>query len=138
MHIGLHKHKDGEINMVQCINHMAFDDLGKFRLIDKEFGEEARYYVKHDGEFEILQSRIAQLDFRIKDFEVIAPLKAKVEEQLRRMAGNVVAFRRGINNQAQAPPSDGEAVAGIHRLADPDDYSSLTGIKLSGTSGNII
>jgi hypothetical protein len=117
---------------------MAFDDLGQFRLIDKEFGEEARYYVKHDGAFEELQSRIAQLDFRLNDFDVIASLKAKVEEQLRRMAGNVVAIRLVRNNQTQAPPSDGEAVAGIHKLADPDDYSSITGIRLSGASGNII
>jgi CRISPR-associated endonuclease/helicase Cas3 len=138
LHIGLHKQNGSEINMVQCLNHMAFDDLGKFRLIDKEFGEEARYYVKHDGAFEELQSRIAQLDFRTRDFDVIAPLKAKVEEQLRRMAGNVVAVRLGNNNQTQAPPSDGEAVAGIYKLADPDDYSSITGIKLSGASGNII
>ena len=138
LHIGLHKQGDREINMVQCINHMAFDDLGQFRLIDKEFGEEARYYVKHDGAFEELQSRIAQLDFRLNDFDVIASLKAKVEEQLRRMAGNVVAIRLVRNNQTQAPPSDGEAVAGIHKLADPDDYSSITGIRLSGASGNII
>jgi CRISPR-associated endonuclease/helicase Cas3 len=138
LHIGLHKQGDYEINMVKCINHMAFDDLGKFRLIDKEFGEEIRYYVKNDGEFEELESRIAQLDFRIKDFNVIAPLKAKVEEQLRRMAGNIVAIRLGNNIQMQAPPSDGETVAGIHKLADPNDYSSIAGIQLSGASGNII
>ncbi len=41
LHVGLHKQGGNEINMVRCINHMAFDDLGKFRLIDDEaFGTE--------------------------------------------------------------------------------------------------
>lgn len=138
LYVGMHQQNGSEINMVKCINHMAFADIGKFRLIDKELGEEIRYYVKHDGAFEELQSRIAQLDFRIKDFGVIARLKAKIEEQLRRMAGNIVAIRFGSNDQKQAPPHDGKAVANIYKLADPDDYSSITGIKLSGASGNII
>ncbi len=134
LYIGLH----GEINMVSCINHMAFDDLGKFRLIDEEsLGHEFRYYVKNDGEFEKLQQQVEQLDYRVKDFKVIAHLKSKVEEQLRRMAGDIVAIRLADSKKDFAPFSNGEVV-GIRKLADPDDYSPMTGIKLNGAGGCII
>ena len=124
--------------MVRCINHMAFDDLGKFRLIDEEsLGHEFRYYVKNDGEFEELQKRVEQLDYRVKNFKVIAHLKSKVEEQLRRMAGDIVAIRLADSKKAFAPFSNGEVV-GIRKLADPDDYSPVTGIKLNGAGGCII
>ena len=47
LYVGLHKQAGGEINMVRCINHLAFDDLGKFRLIDEEsLGNEFRYYIR--------------------------------------------------------------------------------------------
>ena len=138
LYVGLHKQGDSEINMVRCINHMAFEDLGKFRLIDEEtLGDELRYYVMNDGRFEELQDRVAQLDYRLKDFSVIKHLKSRVEEQLRRIAGDIVAFRLSRNDLKQAPPANGEVV-GICQLADPIDYSSITGIRLSGASGNII
>jgi len=140
LYVGLHKQAGREdLNMVRCINHMAFDDLGKFRLIDeKEFGVEMRYYVKHDGKFEELQERVNRLDYRTKDFNEIVRLKSRVEEQLRKMIGNIVAVRLREDRLDQAPPVDGEAVVGILKLADPSDYSSITGIKLSEASGNII
>ncbi len=140
LYVGLHKQAGREeLNMVRCINHMAFDDLGKFRLIDeKEFGIEMRYYVKHDGKFEELQERVSQLDYRLKDFTEIVRLKARVEEQLRKMNGNIVAIRLREDRLNQAPPVDGKEVVGILKLADPSDYSSITGIKLSEASGNII
>jgi CRISPR-associated endonuclease/helicase Cas3 len=138
LHIGLHRQGGNEINMVQCINHIAFDDLGKFKLIDDEvFGVEFRYYVKDDDKFEELQNRVEQLDYRIKNFNEIMYLKSKVEEQLRRMAGDVVAVRVNQNKQNQAPPSGGE-VAGIRKLFNPGDYSSINGIALSGALGVII
>jgi hypothetical protein len=124
--------------MVHCINHMAFDDLGKFRLIDDElFGVEFRYYVKDDAKFGVLQERVAQLDYRIKDFSEIARLKSKVEEQLRRMAGDIITIRLSEYNQESAPHYSNEAL-NIRKLADPDDYSYITGIKLSGGGGCII
>src|SRR5205085_11108246 len=134
-----HKQAGNVINMVRCINHMAFDDLGKFRLIDEQvFGVEMRYYVKHDGKFEELQERVSRLDYRIKDFNEIVYLKAQVEEQLRRMAGDIVAVRLSVDRSKHAPPCDGEETVGIFNLADPDDYSPITGIKLNEASGNII
>jgi len=138
LHVGLHKQGGNEINMVRCINHMAFDDLGKFRLIDDEaFGTEFRYYIKDDSKFEELQNRVAQLDYRIKEFNEIARLKSKVEEQLRRMAGDIITIRFGEHNQESAPKYSDEALS-IRKLADPDDYSSVIGIKLSSAGGCII
>lgn len=134
LYVGLHS----EINMIRCINHMAFDDLGKFRLIDEEsLGNEFRYYVKQDGRFEELLERVEKLDYRNRDFNVIMHLKSKVEEQLRRMTGDIVSIRLPENKKEFAPFSNGEVV-GIRYLADPDDYSPVTGIKLSGTGGCII
>lgn len=138
LYVGLHKQGEDEINMVKCINHIAFDDLGKFRLIDKEFGEELRYYIKHDGAFDELERRVAMLDYKEKDYNVIAYLKSKVEEQLRLMAGNVVAVRVRVDDRNQVPPVNGESCCGLHLLADLSDYSSIYGVRLSGSSGNII
>ena len=84
-----------------------------------------------------MQERVAQLDYRNKDFSVIRHLKSKVEEQLRRMAGDIVSIRVAESKKDIAPFSNGEIV-GIRYLADPDDYSSVTGIKLSGAGGCII
>lgn len=138
LQVGLHIQAGQEIKMVKCINHMAFDDLGKFKLIDDEtFGVELRYYVKEDGGFEELQHRVEQLDYRVKDFNVIMHLKSRVEEQLRRMAGDIVALRVNPNKQDQAPPSGGEVV-GIRKLANQEDYSSINGIALTGACGVII
>ncbi len=139
LHVGLHKQGNNEINMVRCINHMAFDDLGKFRLIDDEtFGTEFRYYVKDDGKFEDLQEKVAQLDHRITDFSEIARLKSKVEAQLRHMAGDIITIRLGEYGQKSAPQHSGDETLSIRKLADPDDYSSITGIKFGGAGGCII
>jgi CRISPR-associated endonuclease/helicase Cas3 len=139
LYMGLHKQGEKEINMVRCINHMAFEDLGKFRLIEDEtFGVELRYYVKHDGKYEELQERVSQLDYHVKDFSEIVRLKANVEAQLRRMASNIVTIRLSQDKQDQAPPRDGIEILGIRKLADASDYSPITGIKLSEASGNII
>jgi CRISPR-associated endonuclease/helicase Cas3 len=139
LRIGLHKQAGREISMVWCINHMAFDDLGKFRLIDNELpGMELRYYVKNDDAFEELNCRLGQLDYRIKDFDQIRFLKSKVEEQLRRMAGDVVTIRLSEDKQRNAPPYNGKELAGIRKLAEPDDYSQLTGLNVTESSGNII
>ncbi len=136
LYIGWHKQSSGELNMVQCINHMAFDDLGKFRLIDEYyFGKEFRYYVGAEENFGELEKRVQQLDYRIKDFATIKLLKFRVEDQLRRMAGDIVTIRLTENNPE---PMYSKEVIGIRNLADPDDYSSVTGIRLGGGSSNII
>jgi CRISPR-associated endonuclease/helicase Cas3 len=138
LHVGLHKQAGREINMVRCINHMAFDDLGWFRLIDDEsFGEQLRYYVYDDGKFEELQEQVERLDYRIKDFNEIVRLKSRVEEQLRHMAGDIVNFRVSRNRRSAAPPAEAEAV-GILKLAFPEDYSAVTGIRLNEDAGYII
>jgi hypothetical protein len=93
--------------------------------------------VKDGGEFKELQRRVSRLNFRVKDFSIISKLKSKVEEQLRRMARDIVSVHLVKNNIALAPAGDGEVV-GIRKLGDPNDYSSITGIKLSEALGCII
>lgn len=138
LYVGRHKQASGEINMVKCINHMAFEDIGRFRLIDDEaFGKEFRYYVGNDGEFAKLVEHVERLDYRTKDFDAIKLLKSRVEEQLRRMAGDIVAVRIPENKRHLAPVPDGE-ILGISKLADPADYSPVTGISTGGSYGNII
>ena len=122
LYVGLHKQGEKEINMVRCINHMAFEDLGKFRLIDDEtFGVELRYYVKHDGKYEELQERVSQLDYHTKDFNEIVRLKANVEAQLRRMASDIITIRLNQDKQDQAPPWDGtETIHGVSNASRAD------------------
>jgi hypothetical protein len=53
------------------------------------------------------------------------------------MAGDIITIRFGEHNQESAPQYSDEALS-IRKLADPDDYSSITGIKLSSAGGCII
>jgi CRISPR-associated endonuclease/helicase Cas3 len=138
LQIGLHRSSKGEFNMVRCINEMAFEDIGRFRLIDDDKGGvESRYYVHDDEEFDELSVRVEAVDYREKDFERMTRLKSRVDEQLRRMAANVVTIRVPEARRDTLPLAKAEA-AGILWLDDPKDYSPILGMQFSGSRGCII
>jgi len=65
--IGLHEPENSpSINMVKCINELAFEQLGRFRLIDDEsYREEFRFFVPRRNKdremFEDLEKRVSEL-----------------------------------------------------------------------------
>jgi CRISPR-associated endonuclease/helicase Cas3 len=130
--IGEHEQADIKLHMIEHINKVEFEKLGKFRLIDKrDFGEEYRYFIPQgfaDSRFEELQE-LASIK-RGKDFAEARKNHIVIQTKLREMAGDIVQFRlpRGKN----FPAFSGDEVLGIRKLADNSDYSRETGIVLEG------
>jgi CRISPR-associated endonuclease/helicase Cas3 len=130
--IGEHEQSDIKLNMIEHINKVEFEKLGRFRLIDnKDFGEEYRYFIPQgfaDSRFEDLQE-LASIK-RGKDFAEARKNHIAIEIKLREMAGDIAQFRlpRGKN----FPAFSGNEVLGIRKLADNNDYSSEFGIVLEG------
>lgn len=143
--VGLHEPENGEpINMVKCINELAFAQLGRFRLIDeKVFGEELRYYIpknlKDHEKFEELHRRLKALQeiYATRDFKQISYHKSRVEDQLRKLSSQIVTFRFDEKRHGSPPAMDDDEVLGIRKLANAEAYSSATGIKLNDPSGYI-
>ncbi|WP_435357849.1 hypothetical protein [Emticicia sp. SJ17W-69] len=91
------------IDFTRDINELAFETIGKFRLIDEDaYGDEFRYYVpinEDDNAFDVL----TELDKRFKntcdvpkkekDFKKIMSAKFAVEEHLKLMSNQIVQIR---------------------------------------------
>lgn len=142
--IGLHEPENSpSINMVKCINELAFEQLGRFRLIDDEsYREEFRFFVpranKDRDMFEDLENRVRALKqiYKTRNFKQIGLHKSKVEELLRKMSLQIVNARVAPRDQ-ELLPSASEAVAGIRMLTNTEDYSKTTGLNLSRVGGYI-
>jgi CRISPR-associated endonuclease/helicase Cas3 len=146
LRFGLHKqsnYQEGKIDLVESINKAAFDQLGKFRLIDeKDFGKEFRYYIPrsfNDDSFEKLQE-LADVK-QSRNFEEAKSKQIKIEDLVRKMSSRIVTFR--LRDENDAPTSAGEVFkseyhTGIRKLDDLEDYSSREGIKLGRKGGCII
>jgi CRISPR-associated endonuclease/helicase Cas3 len=135
-------HEQQSIHMVKCINHLEFEQLGKFRLInDEQFGKEYRYYIPHDGkdkDFEELTQLIAYYKAAPFNSDEARALKKQVERHFKAMSNNTVTIRLPPTAEPNAPASDGDEVMGIRKIAQFRDYSSGTGINLKPNSGCII
>lgn len=126
------------INLVECINKTRFESFAKIKLIDQEFGFEFRYYIPKDladREFEKLQENFAE-NIPPRDFAKLRIQRNKIKSQLQKMSSHIVNLR--LLNQDLAPAQNGEEICGIRELANLDDYSEVTGIRLSANAGFII
>jgi CRISPR-associated endonuclease/helicase Cas3 len=139
LEFGCYKHSSKTLNMVKAINRAAFEDLGKFKLIDPEYyGKERRYYIpvsEDDREFEKLKD--LESTFSKGGFEEVKKRQIKIEQQLIKMSGQIVNIRLPENKIGFAPFSSEEAMA-IHKLASLEDYSEETGLKLNIAEAVII
>lgn len=127
------------INLVECVNKARFEDFAKLKLIDDDlFGFDFRYYIPKDyadNEFKKLQ---AIFDERIppRDFPKLRIQRSRIKSQLQKMSSRFVNLR--LFTQDLAPAQNGEEICGIRELANLDDYSEITGIRLSANAGFII
>ncbi|MGC2237148.1 MAG: CRISPR-associated helicase Cas3' [Pyrinomonadaceae bacterium] len=142
---GIHKQsncKDGEttgiLNLVTSINKAAFEQLGKFRLIDEDyFGFEFRYYIpqnEQDEAFEELQT-LTQIK-NTRNYEEAMKKRIAIETKLKEMSARIVTFR--VKNENLAPVPEGEEVCKIRKLGDLSKYTFETGIELRANAGFII
>lgn len=130
--IGEHEQSDIKLDMIEHINKVEFEKLGKFRLIDdQDFGEEYRYFIPQgfvDSRFEDLQ-QLASIK-RGNSFAEAKKNRIEIEIKLREMAGDIVQCR--LPRGKASPAFYGEEVLGIRKLADTNDYSIEFGISLRG------
>jgi CRISPR-associated endonuclease/helicase Cas3 len=142
LQFGLHKQSGSNLDMVKCINHASFETLGTFQLIDDEyFGDEFRYYIPqdtYDCEFEKLSGLANATRGRAKNYAEAKQRELQIESQMRRMSGDIVTIRISAHSQSSAPQFSYDETMGIRKLADLDDYSSATGIRINGVGGFII
>ncbi|MEW6131056.1 MAG: CRISPR-associated helicase Cas3' [Acidobacteriota bacterium] len=145
LEFGIHKQsncKDGDregvLNLVKAINKAAFEQLGKFKLIDEQyFGQEFRYYIPedpHDQMFEELQN-LSEVQFT-RNFEEAIQKRIQIETQLRKMSARIVTFR--VKDETFAPAYESKEVFKIRKLQSLHDYSFEKGIKLKPNAGCII
>ncbi|MDD2716747.1 MAG: CRISPR-associated helicase Cas3' [Candidatus Wallbacteria bacterium] len=123
---------DGEIDFVAEIKKGSFSEVGKFRLIDEDFGEEFRYYIpvkKDDTEFEKLENLFNELkSIKFNDFEKKKLKLIEIDKRLKKMADHVVQIR--LKKDDSKPVVSSEPCFGLLKLSK-EHYNSRTGICLS-------
>jgi len=127
-----------EINFTKHINELAFETIGKFRLIDNDvFGEEFRCYVpidENDNSFQELKEfdnsfkTICNSQIQKKDFEKIMEAKYKVQNHLKKMSNQIVQVR--LKNNENKPLCCDNFID--LNLININSYCSKLGLKLQG------
>jgi CRISPR-associated endonuclease/helicase Cas3 len=114
------------------IQEAAFNEIGKFRLIDEQsFGEEIRYYVpesESDGTFDSFVLCTQQLiNIQHNNFAERRLAMIKIEQHLKTMQGKIVQIR--LKKNEVKPIEAEEPCFGLHCLAF-ESYSFETGVRL--------
>ena len=127
------KFNNGEIDFIEAIEKASFAEIGKFRLIDEIiFGEEYRYYIptsNKDHNYEYLQQFIEEIkEIDVDNYEMRKVKKIQIENQLKKMAGQIVQVRLRMNDIKPVPCYD--ECCGIFKLSI-NSYSPDEGIILS-------
>ncbi len=141
LRFGEFKTKAEKINAVECVSQIWFEDFGKLKLIDEEYGAELRVYTKHDGEFERLREFYEKgKSFPRRDFENIRLHRQAVEIQIRKMTKKTVTVRLPEQSLDEIKKSlcDDENFFGITQIASETYYSPFTGLRINFEGGEII
>lgn len=127
-----HHFIDGEIDFIRRIKEAAFNEIGKFTLIDEQnFGEEVRYYVstnyKDKGFPKLEQLWSGLISIPIGDYDRRKLMQSKLDLHLRKMSGKIVQIR--LRKDDVKPIPTGDACCGILPL-DSNDYDKTIGVHL--------
>ena len=140
---GVHNQFGEELDFVKLINKAAFEQLGKFKLIDeRQFGFEFRYYIPRnndDARFEDLEDFVKLANSRKwAGYQQVKSDQITIETKLRKMSARMVTFRAKDKYSAPLPGGEifqTEKYAGIRKLANiENDYSFERGIKVEGNN----
>lgn len=128
----MHNVHNEELDLIQLLEEVSFDEIGKLRLIDeKEYGEERRYYIvqnKSDNMFEELvdlYNKLKKIDFN--NYQTRKILIIQIENHLKKMSSNMVRIRLRIND---VEPLSEQICCGIVKLS-MEYYNNKFGIRLS-------
>jgi CRISPR-associated endonuclease/helicase Cas3 len=125
-----------DINFTKLINELAFDTIGKFRLIDESvFGEEFRCYIPFDKndtnfyEFIRLDQEFKNLfigNQKNKDFNKINLAKYKLQNHIKKMNNQILQVRLKKND---IRPKINDNYNDLN-LIDLDSYNNIKGLIL--------
>lgn len=126
-------------NMIRCINEIAFEDLGRFRLIDeKQFGTEYQYYIPASSEDDSLESlqetlvMMAEAERQRVGYKQMKALRIRLQSQLRHVSQHIVQIR--FRNDAKDRPSSWPGPLGILKLGNEKDYTFVRGLSAAADS----
>lgn len=140
---GEYQIKEKELNLVECINEIRFEDFGKVKLIDEDYGFQLRYYINpSDGEFEKLERLVADGKKIPKNefAKVKIHRESVIEPQLKKMANRIVTVRLSENkaNEAMRHLGSEPKCCGIFLISSENHYDKFQGLVLSVKGGEII
>jgi CRISPR-associated endonuclease/helicase Cas3 len=126
-----------DVNLIKSINELAFEDVGKFRLIDKEMGEEYKYYIPDNQENgQEKYKEIKELLFKLskeKEFQARKYIKIKLDKLKSEIENRTISLR--LNPKQHPFESSLEPLLGIHWLQDLSKYkAALKGLQLTDSS----
>ena len=126
-----------DVNLIKSINELAFEDVGKFRLIDKEMGEEYKYYIPDNQENgQEKYKEIKELLFKLskeKEFQARKYIKIKLDKLKSEIENRTVSLR--LNPKQHPFESSLEPLLGIHWLQDLSKYKEDSkGLQLTDSS----
>ena len=125
--------KNEDIDFIQCIKDIAFEKIGKFRLIDEQkFGEEFSYYVCKTKDDELMFEKLKKLQLELQqinfdDYQKRKRKNIEIKNQLKNMSDNIIQIRLKPDD---SPPIAEEKCFGLLKLSY-EYYNEETGIRLT-------
>lgn len=131
-----------EINLIECINQIRFEDFAKVKLIDADYGIQLRIYVsRNDGEFDELQY-LYEKGKKIlpRDFDRIREHRSKVSSQIKKMSKKIVSVRMPENHVPKLHHliNEQEKLFEIYLINSEKKYLSNKGLVLDFEGGEFI
>lgn len=118
-------------NMIRCINNAEFENLGKFKLINNDIGEQVQYYILEDETddcFEKLIDLIEELKAQ-DDYASTKRIKIEISDFIKKLSGRILNIRVNQYNKPQMPTQYRAEMMGI-KFITSDNYSSTEGLIL--------
>lgn len=117
-------------NMVECVNKARFETLGKFRLINKDVGDQIQFYIlkdENDTIYKDLELLLAKLSAS-KTFTERQELRIKLSSFQKKLNGRILSVRVNKYNISQYPQDNFVSeIMGI-KFISHTNYSSKTGL----------
>jgi CRISPR-associated endonuclease/helicase Cas3 len=126
------QYKEGDFNMIECINNAQFEKLGQFQLINNNiYGKVCQYYIR-ENDADVEYDKLKALIFQSMDalgYEESKKFKIEVSQHLKKMSGRILNVR--VINEESAPGylNRDKQYMDIRVLADLDEYSFNEGLK---------
>lgn len=119
------------INMIHCVNSAEFETLGKFKLINKDIGDQVQFYILEDEEdycYEELNNLLLELKSQ-DGYANTKRIKIKISDYIKKLNGRILNIRVNKYNKTQMPVQYIEELLGI-KFISTDNYSSTEGLIL--------